>query len=89
MHIILNLVALSKSQSISKSCLAFLKNLEKKYCNFSTFVSKPISSQMYDKVIKNTILKVETHIFKTQFAYVPLKNATSAVATTFRQEKNV
>ena len=68
MHIILNLVALSQLQSLSKSCLAFLKNLEKKHCNFSTVVSKPSCSQIYDKVIKNTILKVETHLFETQFA---------------------
>ena len=69
MHIIQNLVALSQLQSLSKSCLAFLKNLEKKkHCNFSTAVSKPSCSQIYHKVIKNTKLKVETHLFETQFA---------------------
>ena len=68
MHIILNLVALAKLQSFSKSCLAFLKNLEKTRCNFSTVVSKPICRQKHHKVIKNTILKVETHIFETQFS---------------------
>ena len=38
MHIILNLVALSQLQSLSKSCLAFLKNLEKK----STVIFPPL-----------------------------------------------
>ena len=83
MHIILNLVTLSKLRNFSKSCLAFLKNLEKKHCNFSTVISKPSCRQIYHQVIKNTILKVETHIFETQFAYVHMKNATSTVATAF------
>ena len=83
MHIILNLVALSKLQSFSKSCLAFLENLEKNLSNFSNVVSKPICRQMFYKVIENTILKVKTDLFETQFAYVQLKNAALAVATTF------
>ena len=87
MHIILNLVALSKLRSFSKSCIAFLKNLEKKHCNFSAVISKPSCRQIYYKVIENTILKVETHIFETQFAYAHTKNATSTVATAFWQEK--
>ena len=83
MHAILNLVALFKLRSFSKSCIAFLKNLAKKHCNFFTVISKPSCRQIYHKVIKNTILKVETHIFETQFAYVRMKNATSTVATAF------
>ena len=89
MHIILNLVALSKLQSFLKSYLAFLKNWEKKYCNFSTILSKPTCRQIYHKVIKNTILKVKTHIFETQFAYVHMKNATSSVATAFSEKKYI
>ena len=83
MHIILNLVTLPKLQSFSKSYLAVLKNLDKNHCNFSTVVSKRICRQMYHKIIKNTILKVEIHIFETKFAYVHFKNTTSALAATF------
>ena len=83
MHIILNFVTLSELQSFSEYYLAFLKNVEKNLCSFSAVVSKPICHQMYHKALKNTILKVKTHIFKTQFAYVLLKSATLAEATTF------
>ena len=41
---------------------------------------------MYHQVFKSTLLTVETNKFETQFAYVHLKNATSAVATTFWQK---
>ena len=83
MHIILNFVTLSELQSFSEYYLAFLKIVEKNHCSFSAVVSKPICRPMYHEALKNTILKVETHMLGTQFAYVLLKSATLAEATTF------